>query len=256
MNAQSLRICNGVMLLISLLIYVASVNAQVVHKCVDANGRVTFSDKGCSAAKDVSSSRHEVRTNSTIKSDASHQIQDRTIPPNYSSELGGSNNASQGSSASQNSIRTSNRSVTQSSTEQEYEKKLQFQKEQLIKEERRRPAEYLRGWVIKAIDCLPRNRQGLMHAQEIVTEWYRGRSEKKIREFVGERGCAGAAPENPKRSTRPSPPSPSIITSCDTSGCWDNSGKRYNRAGHGNTYFRSSAEGGVCRQIGNRMDCH
>jgi len=252
MNAKSLRVCNGAMLLISLLIYMASVNAQVVHKCVDTNGRVTFSDKGCSAAKDVSSSRHEIRTNSAVQSDASPKIQDRAMPT-YSDELGGSH------SVSQDRVRTSNRSATLSSTEREYEKKLQFQKEQLIKEERTRPAEYLRGWVVKAIDCLPRNRQGLMRAQDIVAEWYRSSNAKKIRQTVGEGGCAGSAPDNiAERVKRPVPAamlpaSPSIITNCDTSGCWDSLGGRYNK-GAGNTYI--PVTGGACRKIGNMMHCH
>lgn len=44
---------------------------------------------------------------------------------------------------------------------------------------------------------------------------------------------------------------PSIITSCDNAGCWDNLGNRYNRSG-GTTYFGPS---GACQLIGNMMTC-
>lgn len=50
----------------------------------------------------------------------------------------------------------------------------------------------------------------------------------------------------------PAPPTPSIITSCDPGGCWDNLGGRYNKGG-GDTYFPTS--GGACQMIGGMMHC-
>jgi len=49
----------------------------------------------------------------------------------------------------------------------------------------------------------------------------------------------------------PAPPSPSVITNCDSAGCWDNLGNRYNR-GAGNTFFGPT---GACQQVGNMMQC-
>lgn len=50
----------------------------------------------------------------------------------------------------------------------------------------------------------------------------------------------------------PSPPQPSVITSCDAGGCWDNMGGRYNK-GAGTTYFPST--GGSCQMVGGMMQC-
>lgn len=47
-------------------------------------------------------------------------------------------------------------------------------------------------------------------------------------------------------------PQPSVITNCDSAGCWDDMGGRYNR-GAGNTYFGPS--GGACQLIGGMMQC-
>jgi hypothetical protein len=48
-------------------------------------------------------------------------------------------------------------------------------------------------------------------------------------------------------------PQPSVITNCDSGGCWDNVGNRYNR-GAGNTYFPGGG-GGACQMIGSQMHC-
>lgn len=49
------------------------------------------------------------------------------------------------------------------------------------------------------------------------------------------------------------PTTPSNMTNCDGAGCWDTNGTRYNK-GAGNTYFPST--GGVCQNIGGRMQCN
>jgi hypothetical protein len=46
-------------------------------------------------------------------------------------------------------------------------------------------------------------------------------------------------------------PQPSVITSCDSGGCWDNLGNRYN-GGAGGTYFGPT---GACQDIGGMMQC-
>lgn len=48
-------------------------------------------------------------------------------------------------------------------------------------------------------------------------------------------------------------PAPSVITSCDPGGCWDNFGNRYNGSG-GPTYIRQ--DGRVCQNIGSMIQCN
>lgn len=45
---------------------------------------------------------------------------------------------------------------------------------------------------------------------------------------------------------------PSLITTCDASGCWDTLGNRYN--GTGRTLFRT--DGRPCTRTGNSLECH
>ena len=45
---------------------------------------------------------------------------------------------------------------------------------------------------------------------------------------------------------------PKIITSCDSGGCWDNTGNRYNNAGKGTTFRQ---DGKFCRTVGNQFRC-
>lgn len=62
---------------------------------------------------------------------------------------------------------------------------------------------------------------------------------------------SGAIQPQPPISA-PTRPQPNIITNCDSGGCWDDVGNRYNRGG-GNTHF--PATGGSCQLIGGMMRC-
>lgn len=53
--------------------------------------------------------------------------------------------------------------------------------------------------------------------------------------------------------SRSAPPGATTITNCDSGGCWDSAGGRYNR-GAGNTYF-PAAGGGACQMVAGRMQC-
>ena len=70
--------------------------------------------------------------------------------------------------------------------------------------------------------------------------------------------CRDEPPEPIRRSSSYSmptpPPVPTVITSCDPGGCWDNLGNRYMK-GAGTTYIPTSG-GGACQQLGNMMHCH
>lgn len=60
-------------------------------------------------------------------------------------------------------------------------------------------------------------------------------------------------PRNTGGAMPASTPTPSNIASCDTAGCWDTNGTRYNK-GAGDTYFPST--GGVCQNVGGQMQCN
>jgi hypothetical protein len=74
------------------------------------------------------------------------------------------------------------------------------------------------------------------------------------------RGLNGetAPPDNPAITfSTPAPlaihtPQPSVITSCDSGGCWDDLGNRYNGDSTGFTFFGPS---GACEKIGDIMQC-
>jgi len=149
-------------------------NAQTVYKCVDTKGRVTFSDEKCSKESGVTASQHNIRiNNSPIKTDAWRRTPHKTVPSNS-----GTTNQRQN---------TSNTSEITA-----YEKKLQFQKEQLTREVRKRPAvAHMRGRAVRVIDCQPRNRKGLMAAQEIVADWQRSNPDALNRTlFKHSKNCA------------------------------------------------------------------
>ncbi|WP_415033383.1 DUF4124 domain-containing protein [Azonexus sp.] len=46
---------------------------------------------------------------------------------------------------------------------------------------------------------------------------------------------------------------PALITNCDSSGCWDTRGVRYNNAGGGSTYRQ---DGRFCQQVGGMLHCN
>ncbi|GHT81381.1 hypothetical protein AGMMS49960_17660 [Betaproteobacteria bacterium] len=52
----------------------------------------------------------------------------------------------------------------------------------------------------------------------------------------------------------PAAPRPTVITGCDSGGCWDNVGGRYNSAG-GDVYTRPGG-GPACHMIGGQMVCN
>lgn len=69
--------------------------------------------------------------------------------------------------------------------------------------------------------------------------------------------CGLPEPTTPIADPTPKPPpvhrprTPSLITACDATGCWDNRGWRYTRGG-GNTFYGVN---GTCQRVGNAMVC-
>jgi hypothetical protein len=58
----------------------------------------------------------------------------------------------------------------------------------------------------------------------------------------------------PPSTSIPMPvPQPTVITNCDTAGCWENVGNRYNKAA-GDRYFRG--DGKACQGVGGSMNCN
>lgn len=71
--------------------------------------------------------------------------------------------------------------------------------------------------------------------------------------------CEGAAPLTPAQNRSASPPtsripaSPPVVTNCDSAGCWDSHGVRYNK-GAGDTYFPSTG-GPACQRTNGFFSC-
>jgi len=65
-------------------------------------------------------------------------------------------------------------------------------------------------------------------------------------------GTSTPAPSVPTSAPAPAR-APGHITSCDSGGCWDNYGTRYNH-GAGPTHIRQ--DGRVCQSVGNMMQCN
>lgn len=77
------------------------------------------------------------------------------------------------------------------------------------------------------------------------------RAEHCLPEEVRDGANSSPAPPHTAPLAIPALPQPSVITSCDSGGCWDDVGNRYNGGG-GNTYFGPS---GACQMIGGMMQC-
>ena len=72
--------------------------------------------------------------------------------------------------------------------------------------------------------------------------------------------AAGLPPLKPRTAPIPGPSvnpapalQPSVISSCDSTGCWDNLGGRYNK-GAGTTHIKT--DGKVCQLVGGMMQCN
>ena len=69
--------------------------------------------------------------------------------------------------------------------------------------------------------------------------------------------CAGISLSAPASRTAPAPGiesiPPAVITNCDSTGCWDSNGQRYNR-GAGATHFPANG-GPACQLVGGQMIC-
>jgi hypothetical protein len=63
--------------------------------------------------------------------------------------------------------------------------------------------------------------------------------------------AAPVVPVSPAVPEIQMPSSPSVLTSCDAGGCWDNLGRRY--SGTGPVY--SGPGGAVCTRNGDRIEC-
>jgi len=68
--------------------------------------------------------------------------------------------------------------------------------------------------------------------------------------FTGNNSCAGTA--GIFNGSSPFVSSITSVTSCDSGGCWDDRGDRYN--GSGSTLFRS--DGKICNQVGTMLSCN
>ena len=181
-----------------------SAGAQV-FKCVDANGKTTFSDQGCATG-------HAGSAISVAPANSSDGSQYRNQAPAYSQP--------------ETVQRPSGPRVTVVGADND--------------------AERQRKKLCKQVSTPYKGAPGLTSSQLAAAA--------KI--------CAGIDISLPDRAENPprlapgdrasAPAAPAQITNCDSAGCWDTNGTRYNQ-GAGTTYFPST--GGSCQLIDGQMHC-
>lgn len=113
------------------------------------------------------------------------------------------------------------------------------------------PAESLEFAPLSRQEICERRRNEMSRSRPTSAEARRAFMEMCLKSSGRSSGDPSGTPP-PRNLPAPVPP-PSIITSCDASGCWDNQGGRYNQ-GAGNTFFPARG-GGACQLIGDRMRC-
>ncbi|PNG49165.1 hypothetical protein WDL1P2_00438 (plasmid) [Variovorax sp. WDL1] len=77
------------------------------------------------------------------------------------------------------------------------------------------------------------------------------------RGYYGAGGSADRAYEEEQARARQAAaraPAPAVATNCNAGGCWDGAGNRYNRTGAGDKFWRS--DGKLCRARGNTITCN
>ncbi len=169
-----------------------------VFKCVDANGKTTFSDQGCATG-------HAASAISVSPANSSDSSQYRSQQPTYSQpEIGQQPGGAR---------------VTVVGADNDAER----QRKKLCQE----------------ASTPHKGAQGLTAAQRAHAAQL----------------CAGISLPIPEPRTAPAPAlaAPPVITNCDSAGCWDTNGVRYNR-GAGTTHFPATG-GPACQLINGQMIC-
>lgn len=177
-----------------------------VYKCVDANGKTTFSDQGC--ATNHSATTVDI---GRVNTQDSSQYQQRILDDRL-----------------KKSQPTQKMRVT------------------VVSDDRSDQNKRMQDAYCKAALTKHKGAHGLTAAQ-----------------LSAASACAGVGASQPnynQKSNYSAPPvqhqatpPPSHITNCDSAGCWDNQGGRYNKAA-GSTYFRQ--DGKACQSIGGQMQCN
>lgn len=174
-----------------------------VYKCVDASGKITFSDQGCATDHSVSAV------------DIGH-------------------------------VNTQDSSQYQQRIFDERLERLQPKKQvrvTVVGDDRSDQQKRMQSKLCKEALTPYKGAHGLTAAQRSMAASCAGLSTSR-------QSIDHAAPPPPVPE---SAPAPSHITNCDTAGCWDNTGQRYNH-GAGPTHFRQ--DGKVCQYIAGQMQCN
>lgn len=260
----------AVMLLSTILasaMWASQATAQF-YKCVDTSGKVTFSDQGCGADEDAAAVR--VAPANTLDSSPYRQQQPGYTQPYAAPEppgtqtrvtvVRGTNDAERqrqklckeastplrgahGLTASQRATAARVCSQQQPASAQPYAAP-------------EPPITQTRVTVVGGTNDAERQRQKL--CKEASTPLRGAHGLTASQRATAAQVCAGVSVPVPdygagSHSMPAQTPSPATITSCDSGGCWDTNGVRYNR-GAGATHFPSHG-GPACQLIGGQMNC-
>lgn len=176
--------------------------AAQLYKCVDAAGKVTFTDRGCSS--DEAGSALAIQLANSMDGSRYRQPAHQTYPPHNSIEP---------------------------------------------------PKNRVRVTVVGGNNDADRQRQKL--CKEASTPHKGAHGLTAAQRAHAAQLCSGINLPIPAPSASPAPataPSaPAIITNCDSGGCWDTNGLRYNK-GAGATHFPANG-GPACQLINGQMIC-
>lgn len=270
-----MRVPVTVMLIATLAASAAS--GQVVHRCVDSSGSISFSDRPCPVSAEASTitvtpnvletegerevhRQFEARERRQAWEEEQRRLQAEARRQHPAASDASLEHQRRAEAMLEEAAKISERAARTNNT---------MERSGLLRQARglRESAAILMGssGAAGSAQQLERGREMLEEAAKISERAARTNNAMErsglLRQSRGLRESAAVLlgapiPDSPVSGSGsapiPAPHQPSIITNCDAGGCWDNLGGRYTR-GAGTTYFRSS--GGTCQLIGNMMQC-
>lgn len=192
-----------------------------IYKCVDENGKVSYSDIGCTTAK-----RSKVKISDNTANSAQYR---KSI------------------------IRQERQAIVQAYQAEIPKRPTSQDTYQQDAKERSLDMDFRSGKYTSTQMQAMKEAIKMSNSRNMIIDIKRGRySSAELRSMFKLQDSV-LAPTKPSSILAPTAsPLPSIITNCDNAGCWDNNGLRYSK-GAGSTYFPTT--GGSCQLIGGQMHC-
>jgi hypothetical protein len=230
-------------LAIFLAVFAVSKNADArIVKCVDEKGKVTYTDMGCSAQAQRNSKvtvTNNAMDSSHLKAFIQREEQERQMQEQRDAAA---SQQRREADASKKDNEARQKALKAATTPHPGAKK-----GQLTSNQRRILSEMMRDQ-----DAIGKEARKVLC--DDATKDYTGRGLTASQQAAAAQ-CAGydvPIPPPPVVQNK-LPTTPSVITSCDPAGCWDNNGIRYNK-GAGATHVPSNGDP-ACQLINGQMHC-